>query len=303
MTTIHRPDRFVGIDIAKAHIDIHSLPDGHSWRLDYTPKMLAGLIRDMEKGASVLIVLEASGGYERACADALAGAGLAVSVINPRQARRFAGAAGKLAKTDRIDAAVLARFAQTMNPQSRHKPDVERNALTALSVRRRQLVAMAAIEKQRASPDHIDADTRHSLTRIQAAIEAEIARLDDAITKAIAANPVWTSLANAFQRVKGIGPQTALTLITLLPELGTLNRREAGALAGLAPINRDSGKTERQALRARRKAKHQNRALPCSAIRRTTPPPTQHLLSKTPSSRKTTKTRPHRSRSKTHRYA
>lgn len=241
MTMIHQPKRFVGIDIAKAHIDIHSLPDGCSWRLDYTPKMLAGLIHDLEKGAPALIVLEASGGYERPCADALAGAGLAVAIINPRQARRFAGATGTLAKTDRIDAAMLARFAEKMEPKTRHKPDFERNALTALSVRRRQLVAMVATEKQRASPDHIDADTRQSITRIQAAIEDEIALLDDKIAKAIAANPVWKSLAKAFQEVKGVGPQTALTLITLLPELGTLNRREAGALSGLAPINRDSG--------------------------------------------------------------
>lgn len=241
MTGLPLPSRFVGIDVAKTHLDIHLLAERRSWRIDYTPAGLQKLVAQLGRDSTVLVVMEATGGYERTCADWLADAGLAVAIVNPRQARRFAGACGKLAKTDRIDAAMLARYGEAICPQNRHEPDAARNALTALTVRRRQLVDAAAMEKQRADPDHIDDQTRQSIARHLAFLNAEIAQLDAQIAQAIQQHPLWHLLADAFQTVKGVGPQTAVTLITQIPELGTLGRRQVAALAGLAPINRDSG--------------------------------------------------------------
>jgi len=241
MTTLPLPTRFVGIDVAKAYLDIHLLPKRRSWRIEYTPVALQKLLNDLGDDASVLVVMEATGGYERLCADTLANAGFAVAVVNPRQARRFAGALGTLAKTDRIDAAMLAQYGAAIRPQNRHKPDVARNALTALTVRRRQLVTMAAMEKQRADPDHLDDQTRQSIDRACAFFDTEIANLEAQIARAIAQHPAWHALSGAFQKVKGVGPQTAVALITLMPELGSLGRRQVAALAGLAPVNRDSG--------------------------------------------------------------
>ena len=245
MTNVTQPTRFAGIDIAKTHLDIHLLPERRSWRIDYTPDALQKLRADLDaepgKSETVLVVMEATGGYERPCADLLADAGFAVAVVNPRQARRFAGALGTLAKTDQIDAAMLAQYGSVIRPQIRHKADLARNALTALTVRRRQLVSVAATEKQRADPAHIDAETRQSIGRLIAFLTAEITALDTQIASAIASHPGWKLLSEAFQMVKGVGVQTATTLITLIPELGMLGRRQIAALAGLAPINRDSG--------------------------------------------------------------
>jgi len=241
MTTLPLPNRFVGIDVAKAHLDIHLLPKRRSWRIEYTPAALQKLLTDIGEDTSVLVVMEATGGYERLCADTLANAGLAVAVVNPRQARRFAGALGTLAKTDRIDAAMLAQYGAALNPQNRHKPDAARNTLNALTVRRRQLVAMAAKEKQRADPKHIDDQMRKSIARLCDFLNDEIADLEAQIISTIAQHPAWQALSHAFQKVKGVGPRTAVTLITLMPELGALGRRQVAALAGLAPVNRDSG--------------------------------------------------------------
>jgi len=241
MTALPVPNRFVGIDVAKAHLDIHLLPKRRSWRIEYTPAALQKLLKDLGEDTSVLVVMEATGGYERLCADTLANAGYAVAVVNPRQARRFAGALGTLAKTDRIDAAMLAQYGAALNPQNRHKPDAERNTLTALMVRRRQLVAMAAMEKQRADPKHIDDHARQSIARVGAFLDSEIADLDAQITNTIAQHPAWRVLSSALQKVKGVGPRTTVALLTQMPELGTLGRRQLAALAGLAPVNRDSG--------------------------------------------------------------
>jgi transposase len=185
------------------------LPEGRSWRINYTPEGLARLLDQLEQVAPALIAMEASGGYERACADCLAGAGLAVAVVNPRLVRRFAGSLGKLAKTDQIDAAIIARYAAFARPANCHTPDPEHAALMALAARRRQVVAMIVMEKQ--------------------------------ISALIASHAMWARITAALQNVTGVGPQTATTIITHLPQIGTLNRRQAAALAGLAPINRDSG--------------------------------------------------------------
>lgn len=241
MTQISEHERFVGIDIAKKHLDLHMLPAGRSWRIDYSPAALAGLIAQLEQDGPALIVMEASGGYERACADLLAGAGLAVAVVNPRVVRKFAGALGQLAKTDRIDAAVIARYAAFARPVARHRPDPAHALLMALTVRRRQVVAMIVMEQQRTDPGHAHPDILPGIRRHLRTLEREQARLENQIGTLIASHPLWARMTAALCTVTGVGPQTATTLLTHLPEIGTLNRRQAAALAGLAPINRDSG--------------------------------------------------------------
>lgn len=241
MTVIPAQACFVGIDVAKAHLDVYVLPTGRRWRSACTPEALARLLGELHTLAPTLVVMEASGGYERASADLLASAGLPVAVVNPRQTRRFAGSLGRLAKTDRIDAEMLACYAQRIQPAARHQPDPERARLAALVARRRQLVAMATMEKQRCDPALADPALLPDIAQHLRFIEQHIAAIDQRIAHAIASHPSWARLANALRQVKGVGPQTATTLITHLPELGTLNRRQAAALAGLAPINRDSG--------------------------------------------------------------
>lgn len=241
MTQISEHERFVGIDVAKKHLDVHLLPEGKSWRIDYTPAGLARLLDQLEKVAPALIAMEASGGYERACADCLAGAGLAVAVINPRLVRRFAGSLGKLAKTDQIDAAIIARYAALAKPANHHTPDPAQAMLAALTVRRRQLVGMIVMEKQRTDPGHVHPAILADIKRHLRVLEKEQAKLEARIDALIASHPLWARMTAALQEVTGVGPQTATALITHLPEIGTLNRRQAAALAGLAPINRDSG--------------------------------------------------------------
>jgi len=241
MTDIAVTTRLVGIDIAKTHLDLHMLPDGRAWRIAYTPEALARLIDALVEQQVELIVLEASGGYERPCADLLAGAGLAVAVVNPRQIRRFAGALGRLAKTDAIDAAMIADYGMRMRPAARHRPDPDRSHLAALVVRRRQLVAMTVVERQRADPDHLDDSIAADIAQHLRFLEDRLAEIEQRIATLIAAHPLWSRLASALQMVKGVGPQTATALITQMPELGTIGRRQIAALAGLAPINRDSG--------------------------------------------------------------
>lgn len=241
MTHISKPERFVGIDVAKKHLDVHLHPEGRCWRLNYNPAGLARLLDQLEQMAPVLIAMEASGGYERACADCLAGAGLAVAVINPRLVRRFAGSLGQLAKTDQIDAAIIARYAAFARPANCHTPDPEHAMLMALTGRRRQVVAMIVMEKQRMDPGHVHQAILPGIRRHLRILEKEQAQLEARINALIASHTVWARINAALQDVTGVGPQTATAIITHLPQIGTLNRRQAAALAGLAPINRDSG--------------------------------------------------------------
>jgi transposase len=241
MTQISEHERFVGIDVAKKHLDVHLLPEGKSWRIDYTPAGLARLLDQLEKVAPTLIAMEASGGYERACADCLAGAGLAVAVINPRLVRRFSGSLGKLAKTDQIDAAMIARYAAFAKPDTHHTPDRAQAMLMALTTRRRQLVGMIVMEKQRTDPGHAHPAILAGIKRHLRVLEKALAKLEAQIDTLIAGHPLWARMTTALQTVTGVGRQTATALITHLPEIGTLTRRQAAALAGLAPINRDSG--------------------------------------------------------------
>lgn len=241
MTSIAQSNSFVGIDVAKAHLDIAILPHGSSKRIAYTAKNLAELITQLQTVSPALIVLEASGGYERLCADVLAEAGFPVAVINPRQARSFARSTGKLAKTDRIDARMLALYGERLQPRARHKPDAKRAHLAAHLRRRRQLITMRTAERQQLDPALLDPVLKRSITDHLRMLERQILKIDIAIAQMIKTHPDWADIYAALQAVKGVGPQTASTLITAMPELGTITRRQVASLAGLAPINRDSG--------------------------------------------------------------
>lgn len=236
------PQHFVGIDVAKAHLDVATLPGTTARRIAYTKAGLGELVGILGKLSPTLIVMEASGGYERLCADVLAEAGLAVAVINPRQARSFARSTGRLAKTDRIDAAMLALYGERLLPKNRHKADPKRAHLAALLRRRHQLVTMRTCERQQLDPALLDLALKPMITAHLRLIERHIAKLDDQIAKAIKSHPDWADIYVGVQEIKGVGPGTASTLIAAMPELGTINRRQIAALAGLAPINRDSGK-------------------------------------------------------------
>lgn len=241
MTDIAAPTCLVGIDVAKTHLDLHMLPSGRAWRIDYSPAELARLIEELAASGVELVVMEASGGYERPCADLLAQAGFPVAVVNPRQVRRFAGALGRLAKTDAVDAALIADYGQRMHPVARHRADPDRNGLSAMAVRRRQLVAMMVVERQRADPDHLDETVACDIADHLGFLAQSLAVIEQRIAALIAAHPFWSRLDAALQAIKGVGPHTATVLITQMPELGTIGRRQIAALAGLAPINRDSG--------------------------------------------------------------
>jgi len=186
-----------------------------------------------------LVVLEATGGREVALAAALATAGLAVAVVNPRQVRNFARAIGQLAKADALDAAVLARFAEVVRPTPRPLPDAQTRELSAVLTRRRQLIAMLTAERQRLGT------ARPAMrTRIQthiAWLEQEVADLDGALRDAIRASAIWREQENLLRGVPGIGPTTALTLLAEVPELGRLGRKAIAALVGVAPLNCESG--------------------------------------------------------------
>ena len=212
---------FVGIDVAKDHLDIHLRPTGESFRVDR-------------------IVLEATGGYEAPVVAALALAGLPVVVINPRQARRFAESTGRLAKTDRLDAAVLAHFADAIRPEVRPLPDADTQALAALLDRRRQLIAMRTAERNRlalAGPA-VAGDIRRHITWLDRRID----RGERELAAAIAASPVWRAKDDLLRGVPGVGRVVARTLLVELPELGALSARRIAALVGVAPVARDSGR-------------------------------------------------------------
>jgi transposase len=229
----------VGIDVAKAHLDIAVRPSGEAWQIPNTEADVAQLIERLVPVAPELIVLEASGGWEILAASSLAEAGLPVAVVNPRQVRDFARAIGQLAKTDALDAQVLARFAEVVQPTPRPLPDAQQQALAALLARRRQVLSMLTAERQRLGTSR--APVRG---RVQAHIrwlEQELADLDDELGRTVRQSPIWREREALLRSVPGIGPATALTLLAELPELGRLDRKRIATLVGLAPLNCDSG--------------------------------------------------------------
>lgn len=231
--------RFVGIDVAGAHVDVCVRPEGHARRFEREGE-LEQLIDYLKPLEPTLIVMEATGGLEVPVAAALATAGLPVAVVNPRQARDFGKATGKLAKTDAIDAAVLAHFAEAVRPEVRPLRDEQTRDLEALVVRRRQLVDMLVAERNR----HRVCASKTTKRSIQKHIEwlqRQIKDLDSDIGRSIRQTPIWREKDDLLQSVPGIGPVVSSTLLVSLPELGTLDRKKIAALVGVAPLNRDSG--------------------------------------------------------------
>lgn len=236
----------VGIDVSKATLVIAVSSTGESWRSETTPAAIDALIARLQALTPTIIVVEATGGYERALVAACVTAGLAVAVVNPRQVRAFAQALGRTAKTDDIDANVLAEFGARVQPTARAISDRETQALAALVLRRRQLVEMIGMERRRleqAPPTgKITRDLRNHIRWLERRVED----VDDEIGTAIQASPAWRVQDDLLRSVPGIGPTTARTLLAELPELGRLDRRRIAALVGVAPFNCDSGQQRGQ---------------------------------------------------------
>jgi transposase len=231
---------FVGIDVAKDHLDIGQTPAQPVWSVAYDEAGLATLVKHLQTLAPRLVVMEATGGLETRVASELSAAGVVVAVINPRQARDFAKATGQLAKTDRVDAAVLAAFAQAIRPQARPLKDADTQALSGLLTRRRQLVDMRVQEALRL---HGAAQTqRQSLLAHIAWLDKRIAELEADLHTRLRQSPVWRAKDDLLRGIPGVGGVTTQTMLGKCLELGTLTRRQIGALVGLAPFANDSGK-------------------------------------------------------------
>jgi transposase len=231
---------FVGIDVAKAWVEVATVPTGARHRVGTDSAAIDGLVRELGTLAPTLIVVEASGGYESALVSACGVAGLPIVVVNPRQVRDFARALGRLAKTDAIDAEVLALFGERVRPPVRPLRDAETAALSALLQRRRQLLDMLIAERHRRA-QATAARVVQSLDDHIRYLTARLKDVDGELQTALKASPLWQVKEQLLRSVPGIGPTTALTLLCELPELGQLSRRQIAALVGVAPLNRDSG--------------------------------------------------------------
>jgi transposase len=233
---------WIGIDVAKGWLDVAEAGEAKPWRVTNDAAGIAALVETLAAHAPQLIVLEPTGGLETAVTAALLAAGLAVAVVNPAMVRAFATASGQRAKTDVLDARMLARFAQRMQPPARPLPDVTTQELRAILARRRQLVEMhtAELNRRPTLPPSLLSELETHL----AELDGHLAALDAALERVIAASPAWQAKEALLCSIPGIGPVVARTLLAHLPELGTLTRHEAAALVGVAPLNRDSGRTQ-----------------------------------------------------------
>lgn len=232
---------FVGIDVSKDRLDVHVLPSGEAFAVTRDGKGLEQLVERLRGVAPTLIAVEATGGFETIVAAAVAGAGLPLAVVNPAQVRHFAQAVGKRAKTDPIDAAIIARFAEAVKPQPRALPDEAARLLAELVARRRQIIEMLVAERQREKR----ADSlrvRKSLVRHIAALEKELPVIDRDIDTMVRGSPVWREKENLLTSFPGVGDTLARTFLAELPELGRLHRRQIASLVGVAPFTRQSGR-------------------------------------------------------------
>jgi transposase len=236
---------FIGIDVSKARLDIACRPPGQALQYANDPAGIAALVATLAGLTPTLIVLEATGGYELPLAAALAAAGLPTCVVNPRQARDFAKATGRLAKNDKIDAACLAHFAEAIRPQPRPLPEPEVRALDALLARRRQLLDMLTMERNRLGTCH-DGQVKADLEAHVCWLEGRINDSDKALREAVQKSPAWREKDDLLRSIPGIGPVASRTLLGALPELGRLSGRQAAALAGLVPYDDDSGQRRGQ---------------------------------------------------------
>lgn len=231
----------VGIDVSKAELAVAVAPSGEQWTSATTPEALSILVARLQTLAPHVIVLEATAGYDVPVAVACATAGLPVAVVNPRQIRAFAQAIGRTAKTDPIDAEVIALFGERVRPEPRPLPDADTQALAALVTRRRQLLEMLQAERQRLEQATTPA-VRRDVRQHVAWLERRVTDVDEDLQTRIQQSPAWRAKDNLLQSVPGIGPVVSRTLLAELPELGQLDRRTIAALVGVAPLNRDSGR-------------------------------------------------------------
>jgi transposase len=231
---------FVGIDVAKDRLDVHIRPSGEAFAVARDGEGLDRLVARLKGHPPTLVVLEATGGYETVVASALAAAGLPLAVVNPRQIRDFARATGKLAKTDTLDAAAIAHFAEAIRPPARPVASDEAQALGELVARRRQVIEMMTAERNRRRQAR-QGRILKAIGRHLELLQEELSEIDTDIDGAIRQSPAWQANADLLASVPGIGKATIRTLIAELPELGTLDRREVAALVGVAPVTHDSG--------------------------------------------------------------
>ena len=231
---------YVGIDVAKDRLDVHVRPSAEAFAVARDGEGIADLVDRLGWLSPGLVVLEATGGFEAVVAAALAAARLPLAVVNPRQIRDFARAAGQLAKTDALDARVIALFAERMRPEPRPLPDEQARLLSEMVARRRQIVEMMTAERNRRRM-LIGKRMIKSVDRLLAALQKELSGLEADLDDTIRATPAWREAEDLLTSVPGVGDKLARTLIADLPELGRLSRRQIAALVGVAPINRDSG--------------------------------------------------------------
>jgi transposase len=231
---------YVGIDVSKDRLDVHVRPTGETFTVTRDGKGLEELVERLRALAPTLIAVEATGGFETIVAAAVAGASLPLAVVNPAQVRHFARAIGKRAKTDPIDAAVIAHFAEAVKPELRPIPDAEARLLGELVARRRQIIEMLVAERQREK--RVDAvRVRKSLARHIAALEKELPVIDGDIDTMVRGSPVWREKENLLVSFPGVGGILARTFLAEMPELGSLRRRQVASLVGVAPFTRQSG--------------------------------------------------------------
>ena len=230
----------VGIEVSKDRLDVHVLPSRQAFAVPRTGAGLDQLTGELRTLARALVVLEATGGFELTVAAALSGAGLPLAVVNPRQIRDFARATGRLAKTDALDGAAIALFAERIRPEPRALATEDAQMLAELVARRRQLIEMIGMEGNRRRQARALKGQR-TLDATLKTLQAQPAELDRDIDAAVRASPTWRAVDELLTSVPGVGDVTARTLIAELPELGRLDRRRIAALVGVAPVNRDSG--------------------------------------------------------------
>ena len=231
--------RYVGIDVSKAQVDVAVRPTAARWVLAYDETGIEELVAQIGALGPALVLLEATGGLELPLVAALAAAALPVAVVNPRQVRDFAKATGTLAKTDALDAGVLAHFAEVVRPDVRPFKDTETQVLNSLTARRHQVMTILVSEKNR-----LGTAIGAISPRIEAHIawlEQELSDLDKGLRQTLRRSPLWREKDDLLRTVPGVGPQLSLTLLALLPELGTLDRKQIASLVGVAPYNCDSG--------------------------------------------------------------
>lgn len=231
---------FIGIDVSKDRLDIAVLPSGELFAVSRDTAGLDDLLARLRPLGPELVALEATGGFETVVAATLAAAGLAVAVINPAQLRAFGKALGQRAKTDPIDARLIARFAATTRPEARPLPDEATTRLADLVSRRRQIIAMMVAERQR-QKRFTERRLLRSITRLLEALQRELSEVESGIDQDVRGSPAWRETEDLLASVPGVGSTIARTLIAELPELGSLDRRQVAALAGLAPWTRQSG--------------------------------------------------------------